>query len=120
MVEKLLCRDGIAPGKGNQYGSGAVKLHTVGRAEQEDQNIVQRDINEHDAQSKGDIFYPQLCHTEKDQGEDRQKYQQRRIKARHGGNAPQEQTYKLACTGKPVDGGGAVNIIEQVGHLRTS
>ena len=120
MVEKLLSRNRIAPGKGNQDGSGAVKLHTMSRTEQVNQDIVQRDINEHDTQSKGDIFYPQLCHAEKDQGEDRQHYKQGRIEARHRGNAPQQQAYKLACSGEPVDGGGAVNIVKKVGHLRTS
>ena len=120
VVEQLLRRQRIPSRQGQQHRAAAVQLGTVAGTEQVDQHIVQDHVYDHGSQGKGDVLHPELCRPKQDQSGDSQGRQQRRVEAGHGGHAPQQQTHQLAGAGEPVDGRGAVNVVKQVGHLRTS
>ena len=90
------------------------------RAEQKNQYIVQQNVNSHNSQHERHVLELQPSRSEKNHRDYGHGDEQGRIEAGHGSQCPQHQKQQLAGTGKPVDRGGAVDVVEQIRHLRTS
>ena len=87
------------------------------RAEQEDQEIIHNDVGSHQAYYHGNILQPQLRHPDQQEGRGGQGNQQGRLEGGHGGQAPGDQAHELCRAGEAVDGRGAFDVIEQIGHI---
>ena len=118
MIKQLLLCEHIVPAQTQQHMLRPVNAHAVLGREEKDQHIVQHHEYGGKAQHEGHIPDFDPGDAEKHDTDHRQHRQKAGVIGGHGGQAPQQQAHQLCGSGEPVYGRGAVDVVEDIGHLR--
>ena len=85
-----------------------------------DGQVIEHHKGRREAQHAGHILHADLREGEEAKTQQRHKRQQPGIVGEHGCEAPEEHADELGGPGEGVDGRGAVDVMEDVGHFRAT